>query len=230
MAPELRTSDPSRTYSSGLGGDIDTTLPILCERAAQQPAHAPKYAAKPEPSIAWPGSCSGWLCGLPVQRVAIVLGPIIEPHMQPRDAGPSSAEPHGLGAEPTLHRRPDQLPQCTSLQLGRLADECPKVAVGGMRAARARHHHYRVFAQVRELEHSSFGRTAEVFCECVRIRFPCQPWAIQQDELEWPVRRRSCNWRGLPPERGKRRVSQQTDKPGAEVRISLPSMDNFRVR
>jgi hypothetical protein len=103
------------------------------------------------------------------------------------------------------------------------------VAIGRERITRTRHNQDRVFAQVRELDHSTLRSGAEVFHEGGRIRSRCQPRAVQKDELEGPACRFNCNRRSFQSERGKRQVSQQTDEEGAEGGVFLPTTQDFRA-
>ena len=81
------------------------------------------------------GICRSGTASLPsdtVERVAVVFRPVIEADVQPRDAGPGGAQPHGVVAEPTLHRRADLL-QEVALRLRGVPDERRQMAVGGVR-------------------------------------------------------------------------------------------------
>src|SRR5688572_14159777 len=120
----------------------------------------------------------------PVRPEAVILGPVVEAHVQPRDAGPGGAEPHGSGTNPTSHRLPDRLPEGVPLPLGGLPDERRQVSVSQRRGDRARHHHDRIPAEVGEYDHSRLGCAAKVLGERLRIGSPSQPGAVQQDEFE----------------------------------------------
>src|SRR5262245_49585881 len=63
-----------------------------------------KCAKSPCPLIRGSGA-------LPVRPEAIILGPVVEPHVQPRHPGPGGAEPDRLGPDPPRHRLADRLPK-----------------------------------------------------------------------------------------------------------------------
>src|SRR5262245_5381432 len=119
-----------------------------------------------------------------IWRVAIILGPIIEPYVQPSDAGTGGAEPNRFGAESPLHCRADLRPKRVFLRIWRLSHKYPKMAVSGNRTAWTRHDHDRVFAEIRKLDDISGRRASEVLGKCVNLWFPRQTGTVEQNKFK----------------------------------------------
>src|SRR5262249_23024246 len=77
---------------------------------------------------------------------------IIQPHVQPGDAGAGGAQPDRLAAKAPLQRRTDSLPQRVALRFGCLPDERREVSVCVGWPIGTGDDQHRVAAQVGELD------------------------------------------------------------------------------
>src|SRR5262249_9560083 len=147
------------------------------------------------------------LDGLPVRAEAVVLGPVIESHVQPRDPGTSSAEPDGLDPDTPSHGLADCTPEGVPLSVGSLSNERGEMTVGGRCGDGARHNHDRVTAEVGEHHHFRMWGAVEVLGKRRRVGAPCQTGAVQQNELEGPAQRGGGHGWHLPAEGPERCLS-----------------------
>ena len=149
----------------------------------------------------------------PVFREAVILGPVVQPHVQPGDAPhrPWSARPACPVSRACTAGATSPTGRAAAAS-GAVRTKAAEVPVRrGVGHPGTQHDQERRPAQVGEFDHPRLRPASEVVGEGRRGRGGVQPRVVQQDKLEGPDRRRGGDRRRLPS--GRRRTGRRASSP-----------------
>ena len=146
--------------------------------------------------------------GSSVRIETVVLRPVVEPHMHPRNTSTSRAQPYRFLSNAPIHCGTDCVPERTLLPHRCPANESSKVTVAGQIANRTGDDQDRIATEIRKHYCAAIHCAWEVFGERLQVRGPREVGAVQEDEFKMPIQRGAGDRRRFPTKGGERRFGE----------------------